>query len=169
LPRDAALPAMLSAIPLAAGGLALAAVFSAELSAADAVLFMLSTSGGRDLYKAFIRPHASDAELLRAARISALIGGTLGYSLTFIFGTVLTSLKLFYAVLVVSLFVPILGGLYLPRAGSRAAFASIVVGITVLIGAYIITAGHGYAWMSPTLIGLVASACTYVLLAVVNS
>ena len=36
---------VLTGIPLVIGGLALAAVFSAELSAADAVLFMLSTSG----------------------------------------------------------------------------------------------------------------------------
>ena len=38
---------------------ALAAVFSAEVSAADAVLFMLTTSLSQDLYKRFINPAAA--------------------------------------------------------------------------------------------------------------
>ena len=71
---DDALPAILGRLPLAVGGLALAAVFSAEMGAADAVLFMLSTSGARDLYKGFMRPAATDAEVLRAARITAVLG-----------------------------------------------------------------------------------------------
>ena len=161
LPRDAALPTMLTHVPLAIGGLALAAVFSAELSAADAVLFMLSTSGAQDFYKGFFRPYATDVEVLRAARLIAIVGGTLGYSLTFVLPTVLASLKLFYAVLVVSLFVPILGGLYLPRAGTRGAFAAIVSGITVLVTIHLSTGGHGFGWVSPTLVGLVASCLGY--------
>ena len=43
---------MSGALPPAVGALALAAVFSAEISTADAVLFMLATSGSRDLYAA---------------------------------------------------------------------------------------------------------------------
>ena len=52
------------------GALALAAVFSAEASAADAVLFMLATSGSRDLYRA--RPSRRDRP--RSAARGALGG-----------------------------------------------------------------------------------------------
>src|SRR5687767_3114408 len=56
-----ALPTLLTAItPVWVGALALAAVFAAEISSADAVLFMLSTSGAQDLYKRFINREASD-------------------------------------------------------------------------------------------------------------
>jgi SSS family solute:Na+ symporter len=169
LPRDAALPTVLTTVPLAVGGFALAAIFSAELSAADAVLFMLSTSGARDFYRGVFRPGASDADVLRAARVAALVGGALGYALTFVLPTVLGALKIFYSVLVVSLFVPILGGLYLPRAGTRGAFAAIVAGVTVLAISYLATGGHGIGWGSPTLFGLVASSLTYLVFALKTS
>ncbi len=124
-----ALVTILKDVPVMIGGLALAAVFSAEMSAADAVLFMLSTSGARDLYKGFIRPSASDAELVRAARIAAAIGGLLGFALTFVLPHVVVALKLFYAALVVTLFAPIVGGLFLPRGGSRGALVAMIAGL----------------------------------------
>jgi SSS family solute:Na+ symporter len=163
---DLALPTILGSVPLAVGGLAMAAVFSAEMSAADAVLFMLSTSGARDLYKGFIRPDASDRDVLRVARIAAVIGGALGYALTFVYPTVIDALKMFYSVLVVTLFMPILGGLYLPRGGRWGALAAMLVGVSTLVATFVSTGGAGYGWMSPTFLGLVASSFTYVILAI---
>lgn len=164
--EDLALPQILTQVPLAVGGLALAAVFSAEMSAADAVLFMLSTSGARDVYKGFIRPNASDQDVLRVARFTALLGGALGFGLTFIYPTVIDALKMFYSVLVVTLFMPILGGLYLPRGGRWAALAAMLVGVSTLVATFVSTGGAGYGWMSPTFLGLIASSVTYVVLAV---
>jgi solute:Na+ symporter, SSS family len=164
---DEALPDVLGRLPLAVGGLALAAVFSAEMSAADAVLFMLSTSGGRDLYKGFIRRDASDAEVLRAARVMAIAGGALGFALTFVLPTVVDALRMFYSVLVVSLFAPILGGLFLPQGGRWGALAAMVVGVSVLAATSIVTGGAGYGWATPAFLGLVSSAATYAVLAVV--
>ena len=51
---EMALPTVLTqSVPPVVGALALAAVFSAEISSADAVLFMLATSGARDFYRGF--------------------------------------------------------------------------------------------------------------------
>ena len=58
--KDLAFATMASRLTPAFGALALAAVFSAEASAADAVLFMLATSGSRDLYRR-LKPAATDA------------------------------------------------------------------------------------------------------------
>ena len=56
-----ALPTLLlHGVPPAVGGIGLAAVFSAELSAADAVLFMLTTSLSQDFYKRFVNRRRSD-------------------------------------------------------------------------------------------------------------
>ena len=50
------------------GAIALAAVFSTEVDTCDAILFMLSTSASKDLYKRFINPGATDAQLLQVGR-----------------------------------------------------------------------------------------------------
>jgi SSS family solute:Na+ symporter len=157
---------VLNDTPLAVGGLALAAVFSAELSAADAVLFMLSTSGARDLYKGLINPDATDRELLRAALIMAIVGGTVGFALTFVYTSVVSALTWFYSLMIVTLFAPILGGLFFPSAGRWAAFAAMVVGVATLLVTSLVTGGAGYGWVSPSFLGLVSSGLTYLVLAV---
>src|SRR5262249_51797236 len=64
--RELALPTVMTKLmPPWLGLLTLAAVFSAEVSASDAILFMLSSSLSIDLYKTFLRPGATDRELLR--------------------------------------------------------------------------------------------------------
>jgi len=162
-----ALPTVLANdVPTFVGAFALAAVFSAELSTADAVLFMLATSGARDFYRGFVRPQASDADVLRVARLLAIVGCAVGYLLTYVFDSVVSALTMFYSVLVVTLFAPILGGLYLPKAGRFSALAAMLVGVTILGTTHLMTAGLGYGWATPPFLGLIASGLTYLILAV---
>ena len=165
--QDLALPTVLAEnVPPAVGALALVAILSAELSSADAVLFMLSTSGARDFYKAFFRPSATDREVLGMARLLAVCAGTIGFLLTFVFDSVVSALTMFYSIMVVTLFAPILGGLYLPRAGRWGATAAMLVGVATLFVTHLATDGAGYGWAAPHFLGLIASALTYVVLAV---
>ena len=113
---DAVLPrVLLEQLPVWLGALALAAVFSTEVDTCDAILFMISTSASKDLYKRFLVPDASDAQLLRMARLTAVAGGAIGVLLAILLDTVIGALTIFYSLLVVTLFVPILGGLYTRR------------------------------------------------------
>jgi SSS family solute:Na+ symporter len=168
LPRpEMALPMVLTTnVPPVVGGLGLAAVFSAELSAADAVLFMLATSGARDIYRTFLRPNASDADVLSVARILAIFGAVAGFALTFVLDSVGSALTLFYQLMVVTLFAPILGGLFLPRASHWSALAAMIVGVFTLITVHIATGGVGYGWAAPHFLGLITSGITYLVLAV---
>jgi solute:Na+ symporter, SSS family len=109
----------------------LGALFSAELSAADAVLFMLTTSISQDLFKTFIKPQADDGQLLRVARITAVVCGALGAVLAILFKTVIAALTIFYTMLSAALFLPLIAGLYLKRVTARAALATIVVSVAV--------------------------------------
>jgi SSS family solute:Na+ symporter len=164
---EMALPAVLALnVPVAVGSLALAAVLSAELSSADAVLFMLATSGARDFYRGILRPKATDAEVLTVARGLAVFGGIVGFGLTFYMDTVVGAITVFYQLMIVTLFAPILGGLVLPKAGRWSALASMLVGVATLITAYLATGGAGWGWAAPHFVGLIASAVTYFLLAV---
>ena len=109
---NAVLPAFLmTQLPVWLGALALSAVFSTEVDTCDAILFMLSTSLSKDIYKRHINPAASDAQLLRVARLSAVACGAAGVVLSIVLATVIGALTIFYSVLIVSLFVPIVGGL----------------------------------------------------------
>jgi len=146
----------------ALGALALAAVFSAEVNTCDALLFMLSTSLSQDLYKRFLRPQASDAQLLRVARWSAFAGGVGGVLFALRLATVIDALKIFYALLGVTLLVPVIGGLYVRRAGSAEALVSMAAGIVTLLVVRFAVVAH-YPWVDPTAAGLVAAAIAFAL------
>lgn len=158
---ELALPIVFTqALPPALGALALAAVFSAEISSADAILFMLSTSASEDIYKRFVRPDASDRQVLRMARMAAVAGGGLGVALAIALPSVIGSLSVFYTLLSVSLFVPIVAGLYTRKPGTPAALAAMAGGMAgvaaVRLGA--LPAG---AWITTYTVGLAAAAVCF--------
>jgi SSS family solute:Na+ symporter len=157
--HELALPYVLTeGLPVAFGMLGLAAVFSAEVSSADAILFMLSTSLSRDLYQRFLRPEASDADVLRVARAAAVAGGTLGVLLAVVLPSVIGSLTIFYSLLSVSLFVPIVAGLHTRRVGSPEALAAIGAGIAALVAARLWVPDGAPRLLDPSLIALAVSA-----------
>jgi SSS family solute:Na+ symporter len=147
-------------LPAWLGALAMAAVFSTAVDTCDGILFMLSTSVSQDIYRRHVNPRATDTELLRVARTVAVIGGTAGVILSIYLATIIGALRVFYSVLGVSLFVPVLGGLISRRAGAIEALASIAAGVIVL--AVTGWGWRGSPWVDPTLAGIVASGMVYV-------
>jgi SSS family solute:Na+ symporter len=157
--QELALPTLLlHDLPPLLGALGLAALFSAEVNTADAILFMLSTSLSQDLYRRFVNPQASDAQVLRVARWAAVLGGALGVGLAMAAPSVIGVLSIFYSLLTVSLFVPLVAGLYLRRVGTPEALAAIGGGVGVLLLVHFPTGGKGLGLLSPVLAGLLAAA-----------
>jgi SSS family solute:Na+ symporter len=157
--HELALPTVLMVgLPPLLGTLALAAVFSAEISSADAILFMLSTSLSKDLYKRFYRPEASDRDVLAVARRAAVAGGGLALVLGFTLPGVIDALTVFYSLLSVSLFVPVIAGIYARRAGTPEALAAIAAGVMGLVAARLMDLGSLSTLLDETLVGLAASA-----------
>jgi solute:Na+ symporter, SSS family len=155
-PNDV-LPALLmTALPPWLGALALSAVFSTEVDTCDTILFMLSTAISKDVYKRHINPTAGDAQLLRVARLSAVAGGAAGVVLSLVVGTVLGAVQIFYQVMVVTFFVPIVGGLYVRGMDTRAAAASIVAGLIGLCAAWTFIT-PAFRWADPVLVGVFAA------------
>jgi SSS family solute:Na+ symporter len=158
---NAVLPTVLThELPPWLGAIALAAVFSTEVDTCDAILFMLSTSASKDLYKRFLNPTASDRQLLRVGRASAVAGGAIGVLLSIWLETVIGAITVFYSLLVVTLFVPVIGGLYVRRAQSREALAAVAAGVATLIVVRFGVAG-AYPWVDPALSGIIASAIAF--------
>ena len=75
--------------------------------------------------------------------------------------SVIAALSIFYSLLGVSLFVPIVAGLYVKRAGTPEALASVAGGI----GTLLFLNGQPWAmrsiWLNPSLAGLVAAALAF--------
>lgn len=151
---------LMTQLPAWLGALALSAVFSTEVDTCDAILFMLSTSMSKDIYKRHINPEASDSQLLRVARISAVIGGAAGVVLSIYVYTVITALTIFYSIIIVSLFVPIIGGLYVVRAEQQAALWSIGAGLVTLFVVRMLVATR-IPSIDPVLTGLAAASLAF--------
>ncbi len=160
--RELALPMVLAHdLPAAVGSLALAAVFSAEVSACDAILFMLATSLSQDLYRRFYRPEATEREVLIAARWAALVGGVAGVGLAIVLPTIIDALKIFYTLLVVSLLVPLLAGLYTTRATTRDALAAIGAGVLATLATHLGAPGGTVAGLTAGNVGMIAAVAAF--------
>ena len=152
---ELALPMLLTeTLPFWLGGLTLAAVFSAEVSSADAVLFMLSTSLSKDLYQTFINPDASETQMLKVGRTTSVVAGALGVLLAIVLPSVIGALTIFYSILSVALFVPLIAGLYATRANATGALVTILGSIAVMISIHFVTEGAGVWGLTPTTWGI---------------
>lgn len=160
---ELALPmALVRDVPAWIGSIALAAVFSAEVSASDAILFMLATSLSQDLYRRFVNPAASDGQRLRVARIAALAGGVAGMLLAVVLPGVIAALTIFYSLLGVALFVPTLFALHSDVRQPRAALASILAGTLTYVVAFVTLGPRGWGPVTPNMMGLAASVVGFV-------
>jgi SSS family solute:Na+ symporter len=130
---------------------------------------MLSTSLSQDLYRRFIRPSATDADVLRVARWAAVGGGVLGTGLAIVSESIVGALSFFYTLLTVSLFVPVIAGLYLRRLSSPEALASIAGGVTFAAVVQIASAGQGLAGLTPAMFGLGGAALGWALVSAVKT
>jgi SSS family solute:Na+ symporter len=162
--QDLALPTILMyGLPPAIGMLGLAAVFSAELSAADAALFMITTSMSQDLYKRFIAPESDEQRILLVARVTTVAAGAIGTAIAIVSPTVIGVLSIFYTLLGVSLFVPLVGGLYIRAAGTPEALTAIACGVAAMLSVQFTTAGRGAWGFTPALAGIVIAAIGFTL------
>ena len=157
--QDLALPTLfVEALPPAVGAVGLAALFSAEVSSADAILFMLATAMSQDVYRRFVRPAANDADVLRAARLAAITGGALATALAVVAETIVAALGFFYTVISVSLFVPVIAGLYVRRFEVPEAVTAVAAGVSIGVVTQVSTAGVGVGGLTPAMLGLGAAA-----------
>ncbi|MBS1801259.1 MAG: sodium:solute symporter family protein [Acidobacteria bacterium] len=156
---ELALPAaMKMLLPKWLGIWTLAAIFSAELSATDAILFMLSTSLAVDLYKTFLNPGVSQVKLLWVSRVASVLAGVTGILLAAVLPSIIQAVSIFYGLIAVSLFVPVVAGLYSRRVLSAAALSSIFAALAATLVAIRVTHGSGVGVLSPQAIGILTAA-----------
>ncbi len=159
---DLALPAaMKNMMPFAAACVALAAIFAAEVSTADTVLYMLAGSITNDLYKRFINPAISDKKLLFYSRLVSILCGVLGVILALKLESIISALTIFYSLMSVSLSAPLLFGLFTKRANNFGAILSALTGVILTLYLTFFTETHainfGFAVLNASTCGIILS------------
>ena len=168
--RELALPMLfMHDLPFWVGALGLAAVFSAEISAADAVMFMLATSLSQDLFKRFVNPAATDRQVVAVARAASAFGAVAAVGVAFMAPTTIDALGVFYTLVSVSLFVPIVAGLYMRAPRPLDALAAIGGGVVAVVAAQLWGGGAPIGVFTPAMLGLAAAAVAFGIVSVVFS
>jgi solute:Na+ symporter, SSS family len=128
LDAEMALPLLLKA-SLIPGllGLMLAAYFSAILSTADSCLMAAAGSSISDLLMRFL-PIKDDRKMVRLSQMATLILGLFALVIAQNFTNVLGLMLMSYGVMVSGLFIPVIGGLILPKTTPWQGMLSILMG-----------------------------------------
>jgi len=102
------------------------------------------------------------------ARWAAVAGGVLGVLLAVVNPTVLGQLTVFYSVMSVCLFVPIVVGLHTRRPGVPEVLTGIAAGVSVLFAVRLSGITDTNRLLDPTLLRIVASAAAFALVFLVR-
>ncbi len=162
-PGTALLRLLAEGVPPWLGALMLAAIFSAEVSSADAVLFMMTTSLVKDILEPLARSPVTDKRRLRAARISALLFGAAGILFALYFQSILDALSFFYGLLTVTLCMPLLAGLFSARARQATVLCSMALALPAAAFVHFASGGQGFGLLSPIAAGIAVSAGVFVI------
>ncbi len=155
---ELALPmAMKEMMPFGIAALALAAIFAAEISTADTVLFMLATSISKDLYKTFFNTQATDAQLLAFSRKATVVCGIVGVIVAHFMANIITALSIFYSLMTVSLAAPFLFGLFSTKASTKGALYSAGIGVLLTLVLQFSNGGKGLWILNATSTGIIAA------------
>ena len=124
---------ILELLPIGIAGIVIAAYIAAVMSTADSVLMGPVAIFTNDIYRKHLQPDASDASLVRVARIATLVFGTLGIGMAYLVPNVLDLILYAYTFGAAGLFFPMLALLFWPRATASGAFWSILCAGSVAV------------------------------------
>ncbi|MDT8439032.1 MAG: sodium:solute symporter family protein [Wenzhouxiangellaceae bacterium] len=117
-------------LPAWAAAIVIAAILGAILSTADSLLMAGTSHVTHDLYVKLINPdaEADSKRLLLISRIVTVVLGLAALALALNFQAIIGLLLMSYTLYAAGVFIPVLGGLYWPRANAVGALAAILGG-----------------------------------------
>jgi SSS family solute:Na+ symporter len=131
---------MISVLPAGLVGFFVAGVLATEMSTLDSYCLVAGGNVSYDLYRPLLKPTATDAELVRMTRFGVLGSWVVGFAMAVSFEQMLGLWVFLSSILISTVLVPILIGLYLPawrrpRAGLLASSFGLVtvLGVNLLV------------------------------------
>jgi len=126
---ELATPTMiLTLLPAGITGIVIAAYIAAVMSSADSCLIGPVAIFTNDIYRKILKPDASDAELVRVARVLTITLGLLAIGIAYLTPNVLDLILYAYTFGAAGLFFPMLGLLFWRRTTASGAFWSMLLG-----------------------------------------
>ena len=126
---ELATPTMiLTLLPAGITGIVIAAYIAAVMSSADSCLIGPVAIFTNDIYRKLLKPAASDAELVRVARVLTITLGLLAIGIAYLTPNVLDLILYAYTFGAAGLFFPMLGLLFWRRTTASGAFWSMLLG-----------------------------------------
>ncbi len=126
-----ALPALVKGmLPPLLSGLMISALVAVIMSTCDSILLGASTLIVKDIFHRFLKPNAQENELIRLSKISTIMIGVLGLMGGILFLKLIQLLEIVAGIYCVSLFVPIILGIYWKKPRESGA-------ITAMMGSFI--------------------------------
>jgi len=158
------LPLLLrTVLPVGLMGLMMAAYFSAIMSTADSCLVASSGNFITDIINKWFKTPQGKKGFLIFSQIITLILGTIALFLATFMPSVLELMLHSYAFMVSGLFVPVLGGLFLKKTSSQAAFWSMLAGGGTTITLIILSLDLPFG-LDPIIFGISFSALIFFLI-----
>ena len=153
-PEMAYVGVALEVLPTGIMGILLAAMFAATMSSLDSEYNVVANVITNDIYQRKINPRASDKELMRVARVTTLIVGSLVIGGAFfigVFGGAFEANKLLTGLFAIPLVIPVVMGILFKRPKAWGAVASLVIGVvTGLVLNYL----PAFSWEISTLLAI---------------
>ena len=140
-------------LPTGLAGLVIAAYVAALMSTADSCLIGPVAIFVNDIYRKLMRPHATDRELVRVARLATIVLGVLAIVTAYLLPRVLDLILYAYTFGAAGLFFPTLGLLFWKRTTASGAFWSIIVGGTSAV----VWTLAGEPWVAASYVGWATS------------
>lgn len=156
-------------VPPGALGLLIGAFIAGVMANLDSYVNSASTLLVTDLYRPFVRPHATDAECLKVGRwlvvLLIVVGAALSYQVKVRFGSVFEAFQTFLSFFQGALFALLLFGMATRRATAAGGVAGMLAGVGT--AATLSAAGHLYLWTAWW--SFVAAAVTLVLVSLMTT
>jgi SSS family solute:Na+ symporter len=116
-----------------------------------------------------LNPAANDLNVLKVARMTTLVSGVAATALAIVSPSVADTLTIFYVLLSVSMFVPVIAGLYVRRVGAPEAMAAAAAGVAIVVAMRLGNSGAWVLGLTPPMWGLAAAAVAALLVTLVRA
>lgn len=156
---------LLQTLPIGIKGLVFAALVAAIMSTADSYTLVGATNFAQDIYKPFINPKATDAELVKVTKRAVIGLGVLGLIIALAIPSVMGVWTLASTAYVGGCFVPMVAALFFKgKKSSKASLSAIVIGGG--IGIFSKIADISILNQPPIVIGVI---CSFIVFVLVNT
>jgi SSS family solute:Na+ symporter len=115
-------------LPAGIAGIVIAAYIAAVMSTADSCLIGPVAIFTNDVYRKYLRPDATERQLVRVARTATILLGVLAIAVAYMVPNVLELILYAYTFGAAGIFVPMLGLLFWKRTTAKGAFWSMILG-----------------------------------------